>query len=117
MESGRQFCFDAFGRNLASVALNMFSHLIYFIKMFYLDIFYLYAIFKGNATVNLITAQPKRDHPHPTVLTTPNGYSRIRSNPQVSHFADVSARLTKIKHLDLSKMDENITKKRHDIYI
>jgi hypothetical protein len=77
MESGHQFCFDAFGRNLASVALNMFSHLIYFINMFYLDIFYLYAIFKGNATVNRITAQPKRAHPHPTVLTAPVGFVRI----------------------------------------
>jgi hypothetical protein len=29
------FCVGAFGRNLASVAVKMFSHLIYFIKIFY----------------------------------------------------------------------------------
>jgi hypothetical protein len=28
------FCVDAFGRNLASVAVKMFSNLIYFIKTF-----------------------------------------------------------------------------------
>jgi hypothetical protein len=32
-ESGCQFCVGAFGRNLASVAIKMFSYLIYFQEM------------------------------------------------------------------------------------
>jgi hypothetical protein len=35
LESGGRFCVGAFDRNLASVALKMFSHLIYFIKKLY----------------------------------------------------------------------------------
>jgi hypothetical protein len=35
LESGGQFCVRAFGRNLASVAMKMFSRLIYFIKKLY----------------------------------------------------------------------------------
>jgi hypothetical protein len=31
MELGGLDCFGAFGRNLSSVAMKMFSHLIYFI--------------------------------------------------------------------------------------
>jgi hypothetical protein len=30
MESGGRFCDDEFDRNMTSVALKMFSHLIYF---------------------------------------------------------------------------------------
>jgi hypothetical protein len=30
LESGGRFCVGAFGRNLASVAMKMFAHLIYF---------------------------------------------------------------------------------------
>jgi hypothetical protein len=32
LESGSQFCVGAFGRNLDSFTMKMFSHLIYFIK-------------------------------------------------------------------------------------
>jgi hypothetical protein len=32
LESGGRFCVGAFGRNVASVAVNMFSCLIYFIR-------------------------------------------------------------------------------------
>jgi hypothetical protein len=32
LESGGRFCVDAFGRNLASVAVKMFSHLIKFLR-------------------------------------------------------------------------------------
>jgi hypothetical protein len=35
LESGSRFCVCAFGRNLASAAVKMFSRLIYFIKTFY----------------------------------------------------------------------------------
>jgi hypothetical protein len=35
LESGGRFCVGAFGRNLVSVAVKMFSHLIYSIKNFY----------------------------------------------------------------------------------
>jgi hypothetical protein len=34
LESGCRFCVDAFGMNLVSVAVKMFSHLIYFVKSF-----------------------------------------------------------------------------------
>jgi hypothetical protein len=36
LESEGRFCAGAFGRNLASVAVKMFSHLIYFTKKFYI---------------------------------------------------------------------------------
>jgi hypothetical protein len=35
MESGGRFGVDVFGRNLASLAMDLLSHLIYFIKNFY----------------------------------------------------------------------------------
>jgi hypothetical protein len=35
MESDGRVCGGAFGRNLASVVVKMFSHLIYFLKKFY----------------------------------------------------------------------------------
>jgi hypothetical protein len=35
LESVGRFCVGAFNRNLASVAVKMFSHLIYFINTFY----------------------------------------------------------------------------------
>jgi hypothetical protein len=34
LESGGRFCVGAFGRNPASIAVKMFSHLIYFINKF-----------------------------------------------------------------------------------
>jgi hypothetical protein len=37
LESGGRFCVCVFGRNLASVAVNMFSHLIYIIKECYIS--------------------------------------------------------------------------------
>jgi hypothetical protein len=35
LESDGRFCVGAFGRNLASVVVKMFSQLIYFIQTFY----------------------------------------------------------------------------------
>jgi hypothetical protein len=35
MESGGRFCVGAFGRNLASISVKMFSHVIYFMKKCY----------------------------------------------------------------------------------
>jgi hypothetical protein len=56
LESGGRFCVRAFGRNMASVAVKMFSHLIQFIKKFYkFSIFN--AICKDNAAINCITVQ------------------------------------------------------------
>jgi hypothetical protein len=52
LESGGQFCVGAFGRNLASAAVKMFSHLIYFIKKFCKCTFI--AICKDNAAINYI---------------------------------------------------------------
>jgi hypothetical protein len=34
LESGGLFCVGAFGRNLATVAVKIFLHLIYFIRIF-----------------------------------------------------------------------------------
>jgi hypothetical protein len=51
MESGGLFCVGAFGRNLASVAVKMFSHLIYFLKKFYKCCTF-NAICRDNAATN-----------------------------------------------------------------
>jgi hypothetical protein len=56
LESGGRFCVGAFGRNLASVVLKMFSHLIYFIKNFY-KLCTFSAICKHNAAINCITVE------------------------------------------------------------
>jgi hypothetical protein len=54
LEKGGRFCVGAFGRNLASVTMKMFSHLIYFIKKFYKFCTF-NASFKHNAAINCIT--------------------------------------------------------------
>jgi hypothetical protein len=59
LESGGRFCVGAFGRNLASVAVKMFSHLIYFKKEFYKFCTF-NAICKYDAAVNCITVQHKK---------------------------------------------------------
>jgi hypothetical protein len=50
-ESGRRYCDGAFGRNPASVAVKMFSHLIYFTKAFIYASFSEYWV-KINAVFN-----------------------------------------------------------------
>jgi hypothetical protein len=60
IESGGRFCVGAFGRNLASVAVKMFSHLIYLIKKF--EKFCTFnAICEDNAAINCNTVQNKKD--------------------------------------------------------
>jgi hypothetical protein len=54
LESGGWFCVGAFGRNLASVTMKMFSHLIHFIKKFYKFCTF-NTICKDNAAINYIT--------------------------------------------------------------
>jgi hypothetical protein len=61
LDSGCRFCVGAFGRNLASVVVKMFSHWIYFIKKFY-KFCSLNAICKDNAAINCITFQHKKFH-------------------------------------------------------
>jgi hypothetical protein len=61
LESGGQFCVGAFGRNLASVVMKMFSHLIYFAKKFYKFCTF-GAICKDNAAINCITVKHKNVH-------------------------------------------------------
>jgi hypothetical protein len=51
LESGGRLFVDAFGRNLVSVAVKMFSHLIYFIKKFD-KLCTFNAIRKDNAAIN-----------------------------------------------------------------
>jgi hypothetical protein len=53
LESSGRFCVGAFGLNLASVAVKMFSHLI---KEFY-QFCTFNAIFKDNPAINRITVQ------------------------------------------------------------
>jgi hypothetical protein len=58
LESGDRFCVGAFDRNLFSVAVKMFSHLIYFIRKVYK--FYTFNVmYKDNAAINCITVQHK----------------------------------------------------------
>jgi hypothetical protein len=92
LESGGRFCVSAFDRNLVSVAVKMFSHLIYFIKKFY-KFCNFNAFCKDNAAINCITIQHKEifipvnfDGSHTTLVfketirdSTQCGYS-IRNN-------------------------------------
>jgi hypothetical protein len=60
LESGGRFCVGALGRNLDSVAVKNFSHLIYFIKKFYK--FYTFnVICKDNSAINCITVKDKKN--------------------------------------------------------
>jgi hypothetical protein len=54
-----QFCVSAFGRNLPSVAVKMFSHLIYFFFKKFYKFCTFSAICKDNAAINCITVQHK----------------------------------------------------------
>jgi hypothetical protein len=59
VESGGRFCVRVFGRNLASVAAKMFSHLIHFVKK--VSKFCTFsAICKDNSAANGITARHKK---------------------------------------------------------
>jgi hypothetical protein len=62
LESSGRFCVGVFGRNLALVAVKMFSRLIFFIKKF-LKMFTLNAICKYNAAMNFLTELHKRFNP------------------------------------------------------
>jgi hypothetical protein len=61
LQSGGRFCVGAFGRNLASVAVKMFSHLICFLKKFY-RLCTFRAFYKYNASLNCTTVQQKMFH-------------------------------------------------------
>jgi hypothetical protein len=68
LESGSRFCVGAFGRYLASVAMKMFSNLIYCIKKCYK--FYAFnAICKDNAAINCINVQHKKKSSISSTLT------------------------------------------------
>jgi hypothetical protein len=58
LESDGRFCVGAFGRNLASAVVKMFSHLIYFKKKY--KFCTLNAICKDNSAINCDTVQHKR---------------------------------------------------------
>jgi hypothetical protein len=58
-ESGVRVCVGAFGRSLASVAVKIFSHLIYFVKKFYKFCTFS-ATLKVSAAMNYITVQHKK---------------------------------------------------------
>jgi hypothetical protein len=59
LESGGRFCVGVSGRNLFSVAVKMFSHVIYFTKKLY-KCCTLNAIYKDSAEIQCITIQQKR---------------------------------------------------------
>jgi hypothetical protein len=59
VESGSLLYVGAFGRNLASVAVKMFTHKCYFIKRFYKYCTF-NAICRDNAEINCITVQRKK---------------------------------------------------------
>jgi hypothetical protein len=60
-ESGdSRFCVGAFGRNLFSVAVRMFSHLIYLINRFY-KYYTFNAVYKDNSAINCITVEHRKD--------------------------------------------------------
>jgi hypothetical protein len=75
LESGGRFCVGAFGRNLASVAVMMFSHLIYFIKKCYKFCTF-NAICKENVAMNCITVKHKTGS-FPSTLT---GHTTLVNN-------------------------------------
>jgi hypothetical protein len=59
LESGGRFCVGVFGRNLASVSVKIFSHLIYIIKKVYKCCTF-NAICKDNAAINCTTFQHRK---------------------------------------------------------
>jgi hypothetical protein len=58
LESGFRFCVHEFGKELDTVAVNMFSYLILFIKIFYK--FYTFKIFAQIMLKNCILLNTKR---------------------------------------------------------
>jgi hypothetical protein len=54
MQAVGNFCIVGFDKNLASFALNVVSHLIYFINKFYKFCIF-NAIYKNNAAINCVT--------------------------------------------------------------
>jgi hypothetical protein len=67
LESGGRFCVGAFSRNLASVAVKMFSHSICFINKFCKCCTFS-AICEYNAAINCVTVQHKKGS-FPSTLT------------------------------------------------
>jgi hypothetical protein len=77
LESGGRFCVPAFGRNLASVAVKMFSHLIYFAKNCYKFCTF-NAICEDNFKINFITVQHKTGS-FPSTLTLVEFYNLYKT--------------------------------------
>jgi hypothetical protein len=66
LELGSWFCIGVFGKNFASVAVKMFSHVIYFIRKFYKFCTFS-GICKVNVAINCITFH-YRNVPFPSYL-------------------------------------------------
>jgi hypothetical protein len=81
-ESGGRFCVGAFGRNLASVAVKMFSHLIYSKNKFY-TLCAFNAICQNYAAINCITFQHKKVS-IPSTLTSHTLVSNITNSMEQS---------------------------------
>jgi hypothetical protein len=68
LKSGSRFLVGAFGRNLASVAVKMFSHLILLKKKIFYKFCIFNTFFKDNAAINCINVRHKKV-PFPSTLT------------------------------------------------
>jgi hypothetical protein len=75
----RSHLVGAFERNMTSIALKMFPHLIYVIETFY-NVCTYKAIYKYNAAINYITLQHKTDILH----------SALKDHTTVVHVIQVS---------------------------
>jgi hypothetical protein len=78
LESGGRFCNDAFCRNLASVAVKMFPHLIYLKNILYRCTSN--AICEDNAAINCITVQYKNCSLPSTIL----GHTKLVRNNKLT---------------------------------
>jgi hypothetical protein len=67
LESGGRFCVGTFDRNLDSVAVKMFSHLIYIIKNFLCILYFQCDLQKNNAAVNCTNIRHRKGLFAPTL--------------------------------------------------
>jgi hypothetical protein len=70
--SGGRFCVGAFGRNLASVAVKIFSHSVYFIQKLYKFCTF-NASCNDNAAINCTTFQ----HRYGSFPSTLTGHTKL----------------------------------------
>jgi hypothetical protein len=87
-ESGNRFCVGNFGRNLASIAVKMFSNVIYFMKKLY-KVCTFNAICNYNAAISCITLQHKKF----SFTLTSAGHTKLIVNRIFIHEVNISITL------------------------